>query len=160
MARANGTCFKERIPSAVVGCATGRSLVQPTFIVSCKIFRLVINHTFCRELTLESIAVFIARTFWFEPVKRGRVAGVSATPNARPIAFQQVVPEYLRTFIRLSQVKKLLALLLALGDCEVVTFSKLSLEMKTRVRNLPGVCAASRKIVPLDPLPRFLKLAP
>ena len=64
---------------------------------------------------------FIARTFWFEPVKRCRVASVSATPNARRIAFQQVVPEYLRTFIELSQVKKLLALLLALEVCEVVT---------------------------------------
>ncbi len=63
----------------------------------------------------------MARTFWVEPAKRGRVAGVSATPNAQPIAFQQVVPEYFWTFIRLSRVKKLLALLLALGVCEVVT---------------------------------------
>jgi hypothetical protein len=56
--------------------------------------------------SVESIAIFIARTFWFEPVKRGRVAGVSATPNARPIAFQQVVPEYFRTFIELFPSQK------------------------------------------------------
>jgi hypothetical protein len=63
----------------------------------------------------------MARTFWFEPAKRGPVAGVSATPNAQPITFQQVVPEYFWTFIRLFRVKKLLALLLALGVCEFVT---------------------------------------
>jgi hypothetical protein len=63
----------------------------------------------------------MAQTFWFEPAKRGPVAGVSATPNAQPIAFQQVVPEYFETFIGLFRVKKLLALLLALGVCEVVT---------------------------------------
>src|SRR6266849_4690062 len=63
----------------------------------------------------------MARAFWCEPAKRGRVTGVSATPNAQPIAFQQVVPEYFRTFIRLFRVKKLLALLLALWICEFVT---------------------------------------
>ena len=48
----------------------------------------------------------MARTFWFEPAKRGRVAGVSATPNAQPIAFQQVVPEYFETFVGLFPSQK------------------------------------------------------
>lgn len=40
----------------------------------------------------------MTRTFGFEPVKVGRVTGVSATPKAEPIAFQQVVPVYFGIF--------------------------------------------------------------
>ena len=41
---------------------------------------------------IEAEAVFHGSNFLFEPAKRGRRTGVSMTPNARPIAFQQVVP--------------------------------------------------------------------
>src|SRR5436190_23227646 len=43
------------------------------------------------------------------------------TPNAQTIAFQQVVPELIADLSSCPKLKKLLALLLALGDCEVVT---------------------------------------
>lgn len=52
----------------------------------------------------------MARTFWFKPAKRDQAADVSATPNAQPIAFQQVVPELFRSFIKFLRVTFLLAL--------------------------------------------------
>ena len=41
---------------------------------------------------VEAESVFHGLELFFEPVSRGPRAGVSVTPNARPIAFQQVVP--------------------------------------------------------------------
>jgi hypothetical protein len=45
------------------------------------------------------------------------VTGVSATPNAQPIAFKQVMRDYFETFVWLFSSQKVLAL----GVCEFVT---------------------------------------
>ena len=56
------------------------------------------------------------------------------TPNARPIAFQQVVPELCRVVIEYYRVTNLLALLLALEGCEMCnSLSKRGLELEARV---------------------------
>ncbi|MEO6035532.1 MAG: hypothetical protein ABIQ35_09780, partial [Verrucomicrobiota bacterium] len=60
----------------------------------------------------------MARTFWFKPAKRFHAADVSATPNARPIAFQQVVPELFRSFIKFLWSHIFAGTLLALWACE------------------------------------------
>ncbi len=63
----------------------------------------------------------MARTFWFKPAKRDQATDVSATPNARPIAFQQVVPELFRSFIKFLRVTFLLALCWHFGFVKFVT---------------------------------------
>ncbi len=63
----------------------------------------------------------MARTFWFKPAKRDQATDVSATPNARPIAFQQVVPELFRSFIKFLRVTFLLALCWHFGSVKFAT---------------------------------------
>jgi hypothetical protein len=73
---------------------------------------------------------FMARTFWFQPAKRDPAADVSATPNAQPIAFQQVVPWLFRSCIKFLRVTFLLALLVRES---YNSLSKCNLELEARV---------------------------
>jgi hypothetical protein len=110
----------DRFIAGVQKCRSLSTVASPEAFLFARFGIVDIEHSAHRS-PIESESVFIARTFWFEPAKRGPVAGVATTPNAQPIAFQQVVPEYFRTLFGFSRVKKLLALLLALGVCEFVT---------------------------------------
>ncbi len=60
-----------------------------------RLMRIRLTQT-SRILELEGCS----RTARLKPSKRDQATNVSATPNAQPIAFQQVVPELFRSFIK------------------------------------------------------------